>query len=89
VLALVRSAEDAAPLLSEGVWEGHIALQAAGSGGFGYDPLFIPLGHSQTVAQLPVALKRDSSHRAQATAALLSAVQAALAAGRMLAVPKA
>ncbi|HEX4051104.1 MAG TPA: RdgB/HAM1 family non-canonical purine NTP pyrophosphatase [Steroidobacteraceae bacterium] len=77
VLAVVRDAEDAAPVLAEGSWQGRIALAAAGSGGFGYDPLFIPDGHAQTVAELPAALKRSSSHRARATAALLAALRAA------------
>jgi XTP/dITP diphosphohydrolase len=77
VLALVRSAEDAAPLLAEGSWEGRIALAAGGSGGFGYDPLFIPTGEERTVAELPAALKQASSHRARASAALLGALRAA------------
>jgi len=77
VLALVRGVDDLAPVLAEGAWEGHIALAAAGSGGFGYDPLFIPVGYDQTVAELPAALKRSSSHRARASAALLAALRAA------------
>ncbi|HWG75887.1 MAG TPA: RdgB/HAM1 family non-canonical purine NTP pyrophosphatase [Steroidobacteraceae bacterium] len=77
VLALVRDAEDTAPIVAEGSWHGRIALVAAGEGGFGYDPLFIPEGHEQTVAELPAALKRESSHRARASAALLAALRAA------------
>lgn len=72
VLALVRSAEDRMPLLASGTWEGRIALQAAGQGGFGYDPLFIPDGYQQTVAQLPASLKQQLSHRARAAAALVA-----------------
>jgi XTP/dITP diphosphohydrolase len=77
VLALVRSAEDVVPVLAEGSWEGRIALAAAGAGGFGYDPLFIPEGHDRTIAELPPALKRSSSHRARASVALLAALRAA------------
>jgi XTP/dITP diphosphohydrolase len=70
VLALVQQAGDCAPLLSEGSWEGSIALAPAGSGGFGYDPLFVPRGFDQTVAQLPAAVKNRLSHRAVALAML-------------------
>ena len=66
VLVLVRSAADPAPLVAHGSWEGHIARQAAGTGGFGYDPWFIPLGFSCTVAQLSAEKKNALSHRAQA-----------------------
>jgi XTP/dITP diphosphohydrolase len=71
VLALVQQAGDPAPLLAEGSWEGQIALALAGSGGFGYDPLFIPRGFDQTVAQLPLAVKNRLSHRAMALATLV------------------
>jgi XTP/dITP diphosphohydrolase len=71
VLALVRTAEDPAPLLARGSWEGRIADAAAGNGGFGYDPVFIPQGYEQTVAQLPAALKQRLSHRALAAASLV------------------
>ncbi len=71
VLALVRHPEDPAPLLAEGAWEGQIALAPAGTGGFGYDPLFVPRGFDQTVAQLPLAVKNRLSHRAVALALLV------------------
>jgi XTP/dITP diphosphohydrolase len=77
VLALVRSAEDPAPLLAHGSWEGRIALAPAGDGGFGYDPLFIPEGYSETVAQLPASLKQQRSHRACAARALVAQLRAA------------
>ncbi len=70
VLALVRGANDPAPLLAPGSWEGQIALAPAGTGGFGYDPLFVPRGFEQTVAQLPPAVKNRLSHRAVAVAVL-------------------
>ena len=66
VLVLVRSALDPAPLVAHGSWEGYIARQAAGDGGFGYDPWFIPRGFSCTVAQLAAEKKHALSHRAQA-----------------------
>jgi XTP/dITP diphosphohydrolase len=79
VLALVRLAEDDAPLLAAGVWEGHIANAPAGSGGFGYDVLFIPDGWAVTAAQLPAERKNALSHRAQA----LQALRCALASGAL------
>jgi len=72
VLALVRSAGDAAPLIAAGSWEGRIAMQPAGNGGFGYDPLFVPEGEQRSAAQLPAAQKNANSHRARALAALLA-----------------
>ena len=72
VLTLVRSADDAAPLIASGSWEGRIALQPVGSGGFGYDPLFVPDGEQRSVAQLPATEKNARSHRAMALSALLA-----------------
>ena len=74
VLVLVRSAADPAPLVAQGSWEGHIARQAAGTGGFGYDPWFIPLGFSCTAAQLSAQRKNALSHRAQALHVLSAAL---------------
>jgi XTP/dITP diphosphohydrolase len=76
VLALVREATDASPVIATGAWEGHIAPVPAGGGGFGYDPLFIPLGLSCTAAQLSAQSKNAISHRAQALAALMRKLQA-------------
>jgi XTP/dITP diphosphohydrolase len=56
--------------LFEGHCEGHIGFAAQGQGGFGYDPLFIPLGFEQTFAQLGDAVKNGISHRAKALEAL-------------------
>lgn len=53
-------------LVSEGVCEGHIAFGAAGAHGFGYDPLFVPLGYNQTMAELSPELKNKLSHRGKA-----------------------
>jgi non-canonical purine NTP pyrophosphatase (RdgB/HAM1 family) len=50
----------------EGLCEGRIALQPAGGGGFGYDPLFVPDGYAQTFAELGEAVKNSLSHRARA-----------------------
>ena len=49
---------------------GSIALQQAGRSGFGYDPLFIPRGYKQTMAQLGYGVKHRLSHRARAVVQL-------------------
>jgi XTP/dITP diphosphohydrolase len=71
VIAWVSDADDPAPLIAEGVWEGRIVLQPAGEGGFGYDPLFLPAGLSITAAQMTPADKNAVSHRGLALAHLL------------------
>ena len=52
--------------VSEGICNGTLTLAPRGQGGFGYDPLFIPNGHTQTFAELPESLKNRISHRALA-----------------------
>jgi XTP/dITP diphosphohydrolase len=75
VLALVRDAADTAPLIASGSWEGRIALQPAGNGGFGYDPLFLPEGLEVSAAELPAGRKNALSHRARALAALVKQLE--------------
>ena len=50
----------------EGTCEGRIQSVARGRGGFGYDPLFVPVGHTQSFAELGAETKNQLSHRAQA-----------------------
>jgi XTP/dITP diphosphohydrolase len=71
VMAFVREAEDGAPLIAEGVWEGRIGQAPQGTGGFGYDPLFWPQGIAMTAAQMDPAAKNAVSHRGQALSQLL------------------
>ena len=55
----------------EGVMEGRIALQKAGCGGFGYDPVFIADAYpDRTVAELPEEVKNSISHRGKALRAM-------------------
>ena len=51
---------------SEGVCEGKIAANPRGTGGFGYDPLFVPDGFDETFGELSEGIKRQISHRARA-----------------------
>lgn len=50
----------------EGRCEGTLAYTPSGGGGFGYDPLFIPTGYTDTFGILPAATKQALSHRAKA-----------------------
>ncbi len=71
VLVLVRLATDPTPVVAEGAWNGEIVLEPRGSGGFGYDPYFLPWGSTRTAAELVAEEKNRVSHRALAAAALL------------------
>jgi XTP/dITP diphosphohydrolase len=50
----------------DGTVEGSIADKPSGSHGFGYDPLFIPNGYSETFANLGLGVKKSISHRTRA-----------------------
>lgn len=63
---------------AEGVCEGVIALEPAGDGGFGYDPVFYVPEWGLSMAQLPAAEKHRLSHRGQATRAIESLLRQSL-----------
>jgi len=54
------------PILAQGAWEGRIGHEPKGTGGFGYDPYFIPDGLDCTAAELSPARKNALSHRGAA-----------------------
>ncbi|WKZ12545.1 MAG: RdgB/HAM1 family non-canonical purine NTP pyrophosphatase [Gammaproteobacteria bacterium] len=66
VLAYLRGPDDAAPVITEGVWEGRIAAAPRGREGFGYDPVFEDPALGRTAAELDSAIKNERSHRGQA-----------------------
>jgi XTP/dITP diphosphohydrolase len=70
VLVLLRRPDDPAPLIAEGRWYGRILEQPRGDGGFGYNPVFLPDGCEQSVAEMDAASKNRLSHRGQALAKL-------------------
>lgn len=76
VMVYLRSPIDPAPILSEGVWTGHILKTPQGLGGFGYDPVFGVSGLGLSAAELSTADKNRLSHRGQALRALLSKCEA-------------
>lgn len=71
VLVLMGHAEDPQPLIAEGEWHGEILHEARGSGGFGYDPLFLLPELGVSSAELSASEKNALSHRGLALAKLL------------------
>ncbi len=73
-IALVVPGDASREEVVEGRWPGRLAVEAAGEGGFGYDPVFIPDGQpgasERTVAEWSAAEKNAASHRARAFALL-------------------
>ena len=76
VLAYVAGADDTAPLIAEGTWEGRILDAPRGSGGFGYDPYFWLPDLGVTAAQLDLEEKNRLSHRGMAMRDLLDLLTA-------------
>lgn len=56
----------------EGIIEGQIIDEKRGKGGFGYDPIFVPTGYTQTFAEMAMAEKAKISHRGRAVAKLVA-----------------
>src|SRR5580658_6805298 len=67
------------PSMVEGVCEGAITRTPRGSGGFGYDPLFVVADTGKTMAELEPSQKNQISHRAKAFAALRPLLERVLA----------
>jgi XTP/dITP diphosphohydrolase len=74
VCELVAIAPDGTEYRGRGTLGGRIADAVSGTGGFGFDPVFIPDGEERTVAELGNDWKRDNSHRARAAHALLVSI---------------
>ncbi len=67
---------DGSELVAEGTVEGRIAEAAAGTGGFGYDPIFVPdEGDGRTFAEMSADEKHAISHRGRAFRALATALR--------------
>jgi XTP/dITP diphosphohydrolase len=69
------AAPDGALEHAEGVCEGTLRTTPVGSGGFGYDPIFVPVGWDRTMAELTEEEKDRISHRGRALRALRASVE--------------
>jgi len=76
VCELVCVSPEREELRGTGTLEGRIAAEPRGSEGFGFDPIFIPDGFQETVAELGNEWKAEHSHRAKAAKALLDSLSA-------------
>ncbi len=63
---------DGKETLFEGICEGEIIEEKRGNNGFGYDPVFIPLGSDKTFGEMSMEEKTKYSHRARATEKLVA-----------------
>lgn len=73
VMALIIDGKD---YLFEGIIHGKIITEKLGSNGFGYDPIFVPDGYSETFAQLNSETKNSISHRGIALKKLINFIKA-------------
>ena len=76
VCELVALSPEGEELRGTGILEGRIAEKPRGSEGFGFDPIFVPDGEEQTVAELGDEWKASNSHRARAAQALRGRIAA-------------
>lgn len=74
VCEIAMVAPDGREVTARGVLDGELARAPHGTGGFGYDPIFVPAGETRSVAELGDGWKARESHRARAVRALIAAV---------------
>jgi XTP/dITP diphosphohydrolase len=73
-MVYLRWPADPSPLIAQAAWEGRIARDLRGAGGFGYDPLFVVAGGDRRAAEFDAMEKNRASHRGQALRALVVAL---------------
>ena len=73
-MVYLRWPEDPAPIVAQAYWEGRIGREPRGTGGFGYDPLFLVDDGAHTAAELSPSEKNQRSHRGQALRKLVAAL---------------
>jgi XTP/dITP diphosphohydrolase len=74
--ALVYGPGDGDSAVVRGEWPGVVAQAPRGAGGFGYDPVFVPVGETRSAAELTPQEKDAASHRGRALALLVPALRA-------------
>ncbi|WP_437674352.1 RdgB/HAM1 family non-canonical purine NTP pyrophosphatase [Sorangium sp. So ce131] len=79
VMVLLDPRSGGEPIVTEGRCEGWISRQAKGTGGFGYDPLFVVGAYGRTMAELAEAEKNRVSHRGKAMLAMRASLEALIA----------
>lgn len=67
VIALILEGRE---YLFEGIVNGRIIWEGKGTGGFGYDPIFVPDGYTETFSEMALELKNSISHRGRAVSKL-------------------
>lgn len=75
LIVYMRHADDPTPIICQGTWEGSIATDEKGDGGFGYDSIFLVAETNCRAAELDKDTKNRLSHRGKAMAKLLSKLQ--------------
>ncbi len=88
LMVFMRHAEDPTPLICQGRWEGRILFAPQGDNGFGYDPIFWVPSEQCASAELAPELKNRISHRGQALAGLLGALQQRVSGDSSLVTPR-
>jgi XTP/dITP diphosphohydrolase len=73
-MVFVEHPDDPAPVVCQASWRGRIAKAPRGSGGFGYDPVFVVAGTERTAADFKPSEKNRVSHRGKALRALVAAL---------------
>jgi XTP/dITP diphosphohydrolase len=75
LMVYMRHAGDPTPRIFQGTWEGSILREPRGSGGFGYDPVFLVPEMNRASAELPPDVKNRLSHRGQALRQLVASLR--------------
>ena len=75
IIVYMRHANDPTPIICQGTWEGTIATDEKGDGGFGYDSIFQVTETACRAAELDKDSKNRLSHRGKAMASLLTKLQ--------------
>ena len=75
LMVYMRHGQDPTPRIFQGTWEGHILRAPRGSGGFGYDPIFLVPDIDRASAELAPDVKNRLSHRGQAIRQLVASLR--------------